>query len=1095
MLDYDESSWQEVLMADSSGLLKKWMNTVAPFEDHKFHRRLRWDGLDPCSALQAIEEADSSQVQEAATWQAWFMEIRNELIREWRRPLEPYGEHQERPFVDMWTPVSRFGRNKLLSHIVSANQEATVTHAALDSLAECLLDRLIFASQQLLWHKFNEERSLGMTLLAHVASSSESLGTPKRDYYLKFIQAHRRDGLYTLCKEYPVFSRVVGTVFKLWLDSGIELLDRIHHDRQQLESLFDVPAEWQLIAVNSDLGDPHSGARTVTLLTFASPKKTDVDKVKRVVYKPRDMGLDKAFQAALTDLNEDSDLPALRTLVVYRSTDYGYMEYVQHNICADKCELNLFYFNAGRLAAILYILGCTDCHHANLIASGSQLILVDAETLLEGRVIDPMSQGPPKFADHDESQLRKKLQQSVLRTGLLPQWAFTPDNTTPADFSALGIASPPASCQNSQGWIGTNSDVMIPGQVTIPVELPTSLPVGCGVPNPFLAHLEDFCDGFRRQSECLIRARPRWLAAQGVLQRFAGATRRVVLRPTRLYYTIRHQQLSPASLASSVAQGLVLEQLARIFLLHEERPFHWPVFAAEVRAMQQLDIPLFTHRIGDDALCLEADQPCLQGLIANSGLSSACKRLEQLDPDEISFQLRLINGVCSAVQLTIHEAPLPETLENDQNDRDFPESPVKYSGIEASRDIAQRLLSTAFFDSSGAIEWLGLTLGRDGRHFSFGPAGADLYSGSIGIACFLSAFAGKGLDDTVSNWSFPLGPDQAIESMLHPLHELASLCSNDARMRWWRDQPLGLTGCGGIMLALHQLGEESIVQSLLSGVQSRIIKNDALLDVVGGCAGLIGSLLLTPSVDALELAIEAGDRILELLSHNGASGGRRNTTSGTGFSHGAAGFAAALARLSATTGLERFLLGAARTLAFERQHCVLSQNNGLYFRSNGEDLSSSWCKGASGIALGRACLWGTELWDEQCEAEITSALRATASCQLSTDHICCGNLGLVAIMRLLLSGPWSIPDDVRFACSIAIQKSIDRVLLGWNDKQQHIHCFGTKEGSLLLPGFFLGLSGIGMVLMNSQSGNTMLSKFLSAGLWPVAPSTFPADPL
>jgi lantibiotic modifying enzyme len=53
-------------------------------------------------------------------------------------------------------------------------------------------------------------------------------------------------------------------------------------------------------------------------------------------------------------------------------------------MCSNDKELPDFYRNAGRLAAILYILGCNDCHNENVIAHRSQLVLVDAETLLQG---------------------------------------------------------------------------------------------------------------------------------------------------------------------------------------------------------------------------------------------------------------------------------------------------------------------------------------------------------------------------------------------------------------------------------------------------------------------------------------------------------------------------------------------------------------------------------------------------------------------------------------------------------------------------------------------------------------------------------------
>ena len=81
-----------------------------------------------------------------------------------------------------------------------------------------------------------------------------------------------------------------------------------------------------------------------------------------MVYKPKDMGVDAAYQAMLRDLNGNSELAPLQMLAIHAGNGYGFMEYVPHRLCADECELRRFYTNAGRLSAILYLLGCTDCH-------------------------------------------------------------------------------------------------------------------------------------------------------------------------------------------------------------------------------------------------------------------------------------------------------------------------------------------------------------------------------------------------------------------------------------------------------------------------------------------------------------------------------------------------------------------------------------------------------------------------------------------------------------------------------------------------------------------------------------------------------------
>ena len=179
-------------------------------------------------------------------------------------------------------------------------------------------------------------------------------------------------------------------------------------------------------------------------LEFSDPA-TDATERLRVVYKPKDMGVDAAYQALLADLNAHSDLAPLRCLTVHLSDGYGYMEFVSHQLCADEHELGRFYANAGRLTAVLHLAGCTDCHYENLIACADQLLLIDTETLLEADLADHVDDANTnKLAINQASQLQQRCRSSVLRSGLLPHWMFVGVAKRAMDISALGIAPPAA---------------------------------------------------------------------------------------------------------------------------------------------------------------------------------------------------------------------------------------------------------------------------------------------------------------------------------------------------------------------------------------------------------------------------------------------------------------------------------------------------------------------------------------------------------------------------------------------------------------------------------------------------------------------------
>jgi lantibiotic modifying enzyme len=61
---------------------------------------------------------------------------------------------------------------------------------------------------------------------------------------------------------------------------------------------------------------------------------------------------------------------------------YFWAEFISHDTCKSKKEVENYWRRAGILLAVCYILGFTDGHMENIIACRDQPILVDCETIL-----------------------------------------------------------------------------------------------------------------------------------------------------------------------------------------------------------------------------------------------------------------------------------------------------------------------------------------------------------------------------------------------------------------------------------------------------------------------------------------------------------------------------------------------------------------------------------------------------------------------------------------------------------------------------------------------------------------------------------------
>ena len=1066
--------------------LEQWRRIVAPDNSANFDKRLDWDGLSAASAAWALAPRAEDRPQDPSWWPVLVA-----LRQAASDGLSTSGLEERcsrEPFVHTWRPAAAWALQTLQLRCRELTGSLVLRDAAWLDLAQALLERLCTTGDQALWEQFNQRRTPGQMLLAHLGVNGDGTGEPVHEAYDAFVKEQLSSGYGPLLGEFPVLGRLLAVITELWLESSEEMLRRLADSRGELQDAFGIAVDAVLHNVQLGLSDPHRGGRAVAILSFADQQGGEVIKV---VYKPKDMQVDQTYQDFLGALNAVSTLPPLRPLTVLSRDGYGFMEWVEHRPCSNDDALARFYTNAGRTMAVLHILGCTDCHHENLIASDDQLVLIDTETLLEADLRDLISD------DGDDpdllSDLQTSMQGSVLRSGLLPQWLLAGAGRKRAfDISALGIQPPPAE-REMPGWLGLNSDGMMAGRSTQPCEQPTSLPVGLGSPQRLTDFVDQLCAGFTEQMHEALRLQPLLLEA---LSRFSGQPRRLVARATRLYFTIQRQMLEPASLRNAVAHGLKLEQLSRSFVLASEKPLNWSMFSAELLQMERLDIPFFEHLIDSEELPLPEGLAPIVGFIKASGLSAAQHRLQSLDSGEINFQEQLIRGAIAARHLKTSDPIALVSVEDatsrgEDAARSHDEALLAAESLrhEAFR-LGEELFASAIRDRKGRPEWLGMDLGADGESFHFGLIGQPLYSGTSGIALLFARMALASPDPaTATTWR------ERAWSCCAALAELAERNRNNELFRQVRDLPFGISGSGGTLLALSLLDQAGIdAANPLAALLTQQLRSERLLadegiDVIGGVTGLIGALLHQNTPEALALSAVCGERLLKLQLENGGWSACGIVTTRrpalTGFSHGASGMAAALARLAQATGQERFAEAARRAIAYERSVFVEEKDNWPDFRNSQEPNAFmwSWCHGAPGILLSRLVILKNGLADEHTANELQVARASTVKALVDLihgkqgdlpAHLCCGVLGLAALLRI---------DADTHGCALdQVVQEAESKLVKQAQRTGSYTFFSVDTGSLNLPGLFTGKAGVALALLEAADGMSWLPRILSAGL-------------
>ena len=185
-----------------------------------------------------------------------------------------------------------------------------------------------------------------------------------------------------------------------------------------------------------------------------------------------------------------------------------------------------------------------------------------------------------------------------------------------------------------------------------------------------------------------------------------------------------------------------------------------------------------------------------------------------------------------------------------------------------------------------------------------------------------------------------------------------------------------------------------------------LIAADKQLDVMGGSAGAILALLRlyrdSRSEAVLRRAAKCGEHLIE-QNRRGPEGCRSWVGQGfgeqalNGMSHGAAGFAYALASLATATGRDEFAQAASECIAFEDSSYDAERTNWPDLRGGAPSWPCQWCHGAPGIGLARAATTKRGgIVAKLLAKDISNAVEGVQRGWPGVvDTLCCGTLGSI----------------------------------------------------------------------------------------------------
>lgn len=1044
---------------DPESILQRWAAVVAGGDRDRLGRRLAWDGLDEA----AVRAAIAAPVPEGWTLPGWVEDVRDLLVEaaDVDLSVEPRGflhAGSPVPFEDVFAPIVIVARRRL--ERAAGDDLRVLAMDALASLERFLLERLARIGAETLQLVFSRDRA---TFVSGLAGLMGRIGLAGPDEaYRAFVRRIRAGGWATLLGEFPVLARLLATVVTMWVDAGAEFLHRLAADRGAIAVTFnDGEAPGDVTELLCNLSDPHNDGRSAFVVGFASGR--------RVVYKPRSLAPEASWFRLLASLNDRGCLYQMRSLSTLDRDGYGWVEYVDHAPCADEAQARRYFARTGMTLCLVYVLGGNDIHFENIIANGEQPIIVDLETIMH-----PMRLDGGGAAGSLNGVASRARYESVVRTGMLPQWIAKPGGRA-VDTSALGAVREVQTSRPQPTWIDINTDTMRQDRAVISAPSSGNAAMLDGTPLSPNDYVDAIEGGFRMMYDLLIRHRAALLSEHGPLGAMRQLSVRFIHRGTGVYYAVQERANRPDCLRDGARRSIEIDAIGRAQVLEAAPPPFWPLVREERRALERADIPYFLVA-ADSVDLLLPDGTSVRGCFAESCVDGIARRLGALGPGDLRRQVGYIRATMQARVARHGDMARAGAADEARDD----EPPLTREELVAeAEEIARAIEGDALGDVASGVTWMTVRYDFRMERFHLEVADNGLYEGAGGIALFLAA-----LDMVTGDRSHRAFARAAVA----PVVEIARH-GDPGRMA----DDIGIgggSGMGSLVYVFTRLG--AMLQDPMLLRDARVLAGaispdriwaDATFDVIGGSAGaLLGLLALyreTGDEEVLASARACGEHLLRAARSAGVDGIAWPSPSGAplaGFAHGAAGIAYALLQLFLETGEARYREAALGGIRYERDLFDPAVGNWPDLRAGdhgagAREFAATWCNGGPGIGLAR--VGGLAAGDpgsirDDIEAGAAVALRAGTD---GVDHLCCGNLGRADI--LLEIGRRLDRHDLMFAAQSRIAGCVQR-----KRGTGAYRLWWETGGGVALPGFFQGTSGIGYALLRAVEPGSLPSVLL-----------------
>jgi type 2 lantibiotic biosynthesis protein LanM len=769
--------------------------------------------------------------------------------------------------------------------------------------------------------------------------------------------------------------------------------------------------------ININQGDRHQGGKSPAIVEFECGLK--------LLYKPRSGAMDLAFNTFINQIASETGID-LKITTVLDCGDHFWMEFIEHLPVAGKNELYDYYTQCGALLAIVFLLGGTDFHFENIIASGKHPVLIDLECL---------------FGATDEMQEGRF---SVNNTGLLPVNIYLGEKDAPIDNSGFGAWGKQVSGIDRWAWINAGTDALRLDKKKGIFVANKNQPVYNSAAISPQNYLAEIIDGFNRTGTWFITNKDSLDKPGSAFSNFADKPIRVIMRYTMNYLFIIENSLNAGVLVTEQARK---EEIYRSLNEFPTATQLQPeiislINDAEFKAIKKMNVPLFNGNTTKLHIRESGDIP-EWAFFKIAPYQFTLNRIKNFDSVKMELQISLIQAAFAVRYGT-------KQKEDSQTTAKLLTGYTNTSILQEVEQIASGIRSSAIKNDNN-YSWNSYTTNGNNK-LVFDTLSPMLYDGSLGIACFLH------MADSIAN-------KKIVDAIISAEVKRAFNAAVDIAFA------SGISGLLYTLVKTHSADNSNLQTAidLTRLINLADISKDHKYDIMAGSAGLLQSLALlyksTGSADVLNTMTVIGDHLLEsrvIDSPSGALTWRSEQFDRplTGFSHGASGIACALLTLFDCTGIDKYKHAFYQSIKFENYYRNAQYSNWCDLRKAGSECRTAWCHGAPGIGLARLHAYAI-LKEKNLLRDIEIAISTTKKHLLTDiDFYCCGNTGRIDFLieaATVLGRPQLLK---------AAQKALLTIINRKNERGYY-QTFDMAAVSIENPSLFRGTAGIGYTLLRS----------------------------